>query len=128
MNDLPKELFANITEKGLNWGFVCVEHKCFIPCRKCLYKTPATTPYSETPEDIKMVSDYQKGKNIGWKLAECGTRSAYNRHLRYKETPCQLCKDANTAHLKEWRTKNPSAWKKIYDRNNKRQREKKKQQ
>lgn len=61
VNNLPKELFANITQKGIDWGVVCVEHKRFAPCRFCLYQTPATIPYSETDEDIKIVRDYQKG-------------------------------------------------------------------
>lgn len=26
--------------------------------------------------------------------APCGTRSAYNRHLRYDEPPCDACRDA----------------------------------
>ena len=61
MNDLPSELFANITEKGWDWGFVCVEHKRFVPCRSCLYQTPTTIPYSESEEDMKMVREYQRG-------------------------------------------------------------------
>lgn len=61
MNDLPSKLFANITDKGWNFGFVCVEHKRFIPCRHCLYQTPATITYSENDEDVKMVRDSQRG-------------------------------------------------------------------
>jgi hypothetical protein len=61
MNDIPKELFANITDQGWDWGFVCVEHKRHIPCRTCLYQEPATTPYSESTEDMKTVREYQRG-------------------------------------------------------------------
>ncbi len=32
------------------------------------------------------------------KLAPCGTRSAYLRHLRYKEKPCKPCSDADRAY------------------------------
>jgi hypothetical protein len=60
MNDLPKHLFDNITQKGYDWGIVCVEHKRHIPCRPCLYQSPATIPYSEQDEDIKIVRDYQR--------------------------------------------------------------------
>ncbi|OIH84239.1 hypothetical protein BLJ79_12285 [Arthrobacter sp. UCD-GKA] len=28
-------------------------------------------------------------------LQPCGTRAAYRRHLRYHETPCEPCKQAN---------------------------------
>jgi hypothetical protein len=62
VNELSKTLFDNITQKGYDWGIVCVEHKKHIPCRPCLYQSPATIPYSETDEDIKMVSDYQRSK------------------------------------------------------------------
>ncbi len=50
MNPLPDELFADITDNGWDWGFVCVEHTRFVPCRVCLFDTPATTPYSESAE------------------------------------------------------------------------------
>ena len=58
MNEIPTELFINITNKGLDWGVVCVEHMSHLPCRKCLYDAPAKIPYSELDEDIKMVRDY----------------------------------------------------------------------
>jgi hypothetical protein len=29
------------------------------------------------------------------KVAACGTRSGYNRHLRNSEQPCEACSDAN---------------------------------
>jgi 5-methylcytosine-specific restriction endonuclease McrA len=37
------------------------------------------------------------------KTAVCGTRSAYNRHLRNKEKACELCLDANRKHTKKIR-------------------------
>ena len=33
----------------------------------------------------------------------CGTVAAYRRHLRRGETPCQECKDANSAEQRERR-------------------------
>lgn len=39
-------------------------------------------------------------------IAACGTRSAYNRHLRYKEVTCELCKAASRAHVADWTAKN----------------------
>lgn len=33
--------------------------------------------------------------------AKCGTPSGYRRHLKRKETPCQPCRDANTAAAKQ---------------------------
>lgn len=35
---------------------VCVEHERFVPCRTCMYETPATVPYSNDPDDIAKVS------------------------------------------------------------------------
>lgn len=58
MNNIPKELFVNITDKGRNFGFVCVEHKRFVPCRPCLYNIVTIIPYSESTEDIQMVRDW----------------------------------------------------------------------
>lgn len=35
-------------------------------------------------------------------LAPCGTRSAYARHLKNKEAPCDKCKQANNIHQREY--------------------------
>lgn len=59
-------------------------------------------------------------------LAKCGTRSAYNRHIRYKETPCDDCKKAQRDYIRNWCKNNPERFKLIYDKNNKKQREKRK--
>lgn len=51
MNDLPDELFVNITltagmfGMGADAAYICTEHRRHIPCRPCIYGTPATTPY-----------------------------------------------------------------------------------
>lgn len=37
------------------------------------------------------------------KVAECGTRSGYSKHLRQKTKPCQPCRDANTAAWRQRR-------------------------
>ena len=47
-------------------------------------------------------------------LVPCGTKSAYARHIRRKETPCQPCKDANAAHRREYYKKRS---KEIYAQN-----------
>lgn len=39
-------------------------------------------------------------------LAECGTRTAYMRHRRRNESPCQECVAAHTKYTTEWRLKN----------------------
>lgn len=36
-------------------------------------------------------------------VAECGTRAAYQRHIRAGETTCQPCRDANTAATNAYR-------------------------
>jgi hypothetical protein len=36
------------------------------------------------------------------KVAECGTRSGYNAHIRKKEPTCQACKDAQTKSIIEF--------------------------
>lgn len=33
-------------------------------------------------------------------LQPCGTPAAYSRHLRYKQTPCQACRNASWARLR----------------------------
>lgn len=55
------------------------------------------------------------------RLAKCGTRSAYNRHLRYKETPCDKCRAVNLATHKQWTVNNPEKNKIIYTRSNRKQ-------
>lgn len=35
-------------------------------------------------------------------LAPCGTVAAYNRHLRRGETPCDACREANTARYQAY--------------------------
>jgi 5-methylcytosine-specific restriction endonuclease McrA len=46
------------------------------------------------------------------KVAECGTRSGYNRHRRNNEQPCRDCTTANTQSSKDFQKKNPEAAKK----------------
>lgn len=36
----------------------------------------------------------------------CGTKTAYDKHLKYKAQPCRPCKDAAAAMLKAWRHRN----------------------
>jgi hypothetical protein len=62
MNEIPSKLFDNITQKGYDWGMVCVEHTKYVPCRSCLYQSPAKIAYSEQDKDIKLVKDYHGGK------------------------------------------------------------------
>lgn len=42
--------------------------------------------------------------------AVCGTRSAYHRHLRLKETPCSPCKAAEADYRAEYLARNPLAY------------------
>lgn len=35
------------------------------------------------------------------RVAACGTRSGYNRHLRNHETPCNPCREANAAYRRQ---------------------------
>ena len=37
---------------------------------------------------------------------ECGTLSAYQRHVRRKETPCEPCRQANRNYISEYRRRN----------------------
>jgi ferredoxin len=60
MNNLPEELFANITDQGWEWGFVCVEHTRFAPCRVCLFDTPAKIPYSESAEHRMIARNHHR--------------------------------------------------------------------
>jgi hypothetical protein len=43
------------------------------------------------------------GKHGPAPSAPCGTRSAYNRHLRSGESPCELCREANGLYQKSRR-------------------------
>jgi len=40
-------------------------------------------------------------------LKPCGTLSAYARHIRKKEIPCQPCKEANASRHREYYASNP---------------------
>ena len=46
-------------------------------------------------------------------LAPCGTRSAYNRHLRHNEEPCEACKAANAAAAKPYLQARQRAWQEL---------------
>lgn len=43
-------------------------------------------------------------------IAPCGTRSAYSRHLRRGETPCQPCRDANADFSRARNLARQRAW------------------
>ena len=47
-------------------------------------------------------------------LKPCGTLSAYARHIRNKETPCQPCKEANASRRREYYASNST---KVYEIN-----------
>ncbi len=38
---------------------VCVEHRRFIPCRTCMYHSPALLAYSDDPDDVAFVREHQ---------------------------------------------------------------------
>jgi len=40
-------------------------------------------------------------------LQPCGTHGAYQRHHKAGEEPCDLCRAANTAYMRERRAINP---------------------
>lgn len=46
-------------------------------------------------------------------LAPCGTRSAYTRHLRNGEAPCEACKAANAAYAKPNNAARQRAWQRL---------------
>ena len=44
-----------------------------------------------------------RGERTG--LQPCGTRAAYRRHLVYRETPCQPCRDAAATYKRKYSTR-----------------------
>lgn len=47
--------------------------------------------------NIKAVKEAQR------KVAECGTRAGYNRHLKRKEPTCVECKAAQSEAVSRWK-------------------------
>ena len=43
-----------------------------------------------------------EGKTLNRKVAQCGTRAGYKRHLNLEEPTCQECKDAQKAGVQRW--------------------------
>ena len=59
MNNIPRELFVNISERGFDWGpIVCLEHKRVVPCRECMYGVVTTIPYSDKVEDYNAIDKH----------------------------------------------------------------------
>ena len=50
-----------------------------------------------------------EGKRIPRKVAQCGTRAGYKRHLDNGEPTCQPCKDAQKAGVQAWQRSKLSA-------------------
>jgi len=44
-----------------------------------------------------------EGRALTRKVAQCGTRAGYNRHLKMKESTCQACKDAQKEAVMRWK-------------------------
>ena len=44
------------------------------------------------------------GVRVTGVVAPCGTYAGYQRHKKFGETPCQRCRDANAAYVREWRS------------------------
>ena len=43
-----------------------------------------------------------EGRKLNRKVAACGTRAGYNRHLKFKEPTCQAWKDAHKESVQQW--------------------------
>lgn len=44
----------------------------------------------------------QEAGCTGHRIAECGTRAGYARHKNHDEQPCQPCREAEQAYMREW--------------------------
>ena len=42
------------------------------------------------------------GKKVQRKIAQCGTRAGYNRHIRLREATCAECKAAQADGVNKW--------------------------
>lgn len=51
-------LFSELADDE-DLAVVCVEHQKFIPCRTCMYVEPASVPYSNDPQAVDKVRQYQ---------------------------------------------------------------------
>lgn len=56
--------------------------------------------YVEEEEKVEFTSIKIKGR--GRRPADCGTRSGYGAHRRKKEIPCEACRAAQNASVKEF--------------------------
>ena len=43
-----------------------------------------------------------EGRALTRKVADCGTRAGYNRHLKLKEPTCAECRAAQTEAVSRW--------------------------
>ena len=50
-----------------------------------------------------------ENRAITRKIAQCGTRAGYNRHLKQGEPTCQDCKDAQKVAVQQWKREKVSA-------------------
>ena len=55
-----------------------------------------------TPQTVKRWADPQRAR----RHSPCGTVAAYRRHIRYEETPCTACCEANAAAVREYKWRN----------------------
>ena len=46
-----------------------------------------------------------EGRALSRKIAKCGTRAGYNRHLKLKEPTCVDCREAHTEAVLRFRRK-----------------------
>jgi 5-methylcytosine-specific restriction endonuclease McrA len=47
------------------------------------------------------------------RVAKCGTRSGYNKHLKLKEPTCEPCKEASRKWVADWSARHPERIKEI---------------
>lgn len=60
----------------------------------------------EYAEDRKLA--IAENRALTRKVAQCGTRAGYNRHLKMGEFTCQECKDAQKAAVQQWKREKAS--------------------
>ena len=81
-------------------------------CRDCPALT-ACHEYALTHDETGIYAGMTETERAQLKrpqpTAPCGTLSAYQRHLRHRETPCRACRDAQNALQRERRRQKAGA-------------------
>lgn len=79
------------------------------PCARCGAGVGEPCVSITSPRGVPITNHHQERKRLApQQLAVCGTHGGYQKHGRKGETPCEPCRQAHAAYMRQYRDEYPA--------------------